>query len=481
MFELLIPLCIGRLRRLRFTVSLSAASVLIGCMVLILAVEVSYATMLVSLLSVYRFCNVARVLRGRMHERYLERAVFRTTLWLAGCQAFVLLFAVAWQQDYVTSVAAYGVLLALQLLFIAASGITVFGYLRRSRLPDDLPAASAASLPTVSVVIPARNESEDLAECITSLLALQYPKLEIIVLDDCSQSTRTPEIIKSFAHDGVRFIKGSDPKNSWLAKNQAYDNLTEAANGEYLLFCGVDVRFAVFSLRRLMTFMRERRLEMICVMPQNVSGGRLPALVQPMRYVWELALPRQRRKRPPVLSTCWVISRKTLIKLGGFQAVARMVVPEAHFAKQLAGRGSYEFMTSGSALGVTSVKSLYEQRQTAVRVAYPQLHRRPEMTALVSAVITAWFTLPAAAVAQDIYRIGFALILIASFSLYALIVRIAYHSIQPLSLLALPAAAVWYAILINYSMYKYEFSEVIWKDRNICLPVMRVEPHLPKI
>jgi hypothetical protein len=30
-------------------------------------------------------------------------------------------------------------------------------------------------------------------------------------------------------------------------------------------------------------------------------------------------------------------------------------------------------------------------------------------------------------------------------------------------------------------MYKYEFREVIWKERNVCVPVMHVTPHLPKI
>jgi hypothetical protein len=31
------------------------------------------------------------------------------------------------------------------------------------------------------------------------------------------------------------------------------------------------------------------------------------------------------------------------------------------------------------------------------------------------------------------------------------------------------------------SMFKYEFSTVIWKDRNICIPVMHVIPKLPDL
>jgi hypothetical protein len=35
--------------------------------------------------------------------------------------------------------------------------------------------------------------------------------------------------------------------------------------------------------------------------------------------------------------------------------------------------------------------------------------------------------------------------------------------------------------LLNYSMWQYEFDEVIWKDRNVCIPVMQVIPKLPKV
>jgi len=34
--------------------------------------------------------------------------------------------------------------------------------------------------------------------------------------------------------------------------------------------------------------------------------------------------------------------------------------------------------------------------------------------------------------------------------------------------------------LINYSMWKYEFSDVDWKGRNVCIPVMHVVPTLPR-
>ena len=42
-------------------------------------------------------------------------------------------------------------------------------------------------------------------------------------------------------------------------------------------------------------------------------------------------------------------------------------------------------------------------------------------------------------------------------------------------------AAIYDICLLNYSMLRYEFGEVIWKDRNVCIPVMQAIPRLPPI
>jgi hypothetical protein len=47
--------------------------------------------------------------------------------------------------------------------------------------------------------------------------------------------------------------------------------------------------------------------------------------------------------------------------------------------------------------------------------------------------------------------------------------------------LLFPFAVLSDVIMLHYSMRQYEFSEVIWKDRNICIPVMRAFPNLPKV
>jgi hypothetical protein len=342
---------------------------------------------------------------------------------------------------------------------------------------------SDRELPTVSVVIPARNETDDLAECIRSILANNYPKLEVLVMDDCSQLTRTPEIIRSFAHDGVRFLAGTEPQPHWLAKNLAYDQLLKAASGELVLFCGVDIRFEPSTIRTLVGSMLAEEADMLSVMPVNVGPQ---SLIQPMRYAWELAVPRTSAKRPPVLSSCWLASRAALERVGGFAAVSRQVVPEAHFARAFAEHGTYSFLASGSALGIASMKTKEEQRDTAVRTRYPQLHRRPEMV-MTTTILEICLLVPFASVVYACWRSSWSLLAAyaclcgALWFSYAWLLDLAYRRHSSLQILLLPFAILSDIAMLHYSMYKYEFSEVLWKGRNICLPVMQVYNQLPSL
>jgi len=348
---------------------------------------------------------------------------------------------------------------------------------------------TSSELPNVTVAIPARNETDDLYECLVSLLKNDYPKLEILVLDDCSQLRRTPEIIREFAHAGVRFVKGDIPKDGWLAKNQAYDKLLREASGEIVVFCGVDVRFQPNTVRQIILTMLSRDKRMVSVLPVREKQNKLHyAAVQASRYFWELAPPRRLFNRPPVLSTCWAIYRKDILKLGGFAAVSRAIIPEAYFAKQMLKDDGYSFVRADTLLPLFSVKNTKAQRSTAVRTRYPQLHRRPETVALVTCVGLVCFIMPYVLIILSLvgvvawYFASLALVSIllcnTALALIAGATKAISWYVAPFSFLPVVGTDI---VLTHYSLYKYEFSEVLWKGRNICLPVMHVIPRLPKI
>lgn len=448
-------------------------------------------SVLIALLCLYRLCNFARIVWARMGEEHLRRATRTTSLTLFGLQLVVVATWAAWIAWGSTGHAVWAIVATLQACVAAGLYASTARSIRRTRWPARVGHYSDEELPTVSIAIPARNETQDLHELLVSVLASDYPKLEVLVYDDCSQTKRTPEIIRSFAHQGVRFLQGTEPPKQWLPKNYAYNTLSLAASGEYVVFCGVDVRFESGTLRRLINMMLDRKKFMLSIVPTqgDMLQSNRPHILQAMRYWWELAPPRRLFVRPPVLSTCWIVRRKLLTAAGGFAAVSRAITPEAHFARQaIAQHDGYSFLRASARLGLHSVKTFAQQRATALRVRYPQLHRRPEQVALQSFLEGSLLLLPyVLTVVGFVVSIGTVAHTLAAFA--CVLITLSYRNIMRatdaytpwLGLLLPPVMVLVDVGMVHYSMWKYEFSEVVWKGRNVCLPVMQSIPKLPKV
>jgi glycosyl transferase family 2 len=450
-------------------------------------------TILLGALSVYRIINLVRLVRGRIQYRYLRHLTIQSSLWIIALQVGLWLI---WQIAQHTHLTPYQLWLGFAYLDLVGSLyilLTTIRQLNKTK-PPQLPEAGVADrdLPTLTVAIPARNETDDLEACLKSVVASNYPKLEVVVLDDCSQNKRTPEIIRQFAQDGVVFIQGAIPKDNWLAKNQAYQRLFDESNGELLLFCGVDVRFAPDSMRHLVLSMIVKHKRMISVIPKNVidhtADRRGSALIQPLRYAWEIVFPRKLFRRPAVLSTCWIIQREALAQAGGFNAVSNAINPESYFARTCASKDGYSFMQSDRSTSISSHKSFAEQKATFIRTRYPQLHRRIELVMILTilellAVITPFVLLILGIFGQVALQLSVVslLILIVLTIVTVRVVSLTYRRWLPISLVLLPLLILLDVALQNYSMFRYEFSSVDWKGRNVCIPIMHITDQLPPL
>jgi glycosyltransferase involved in cell wall biosynthesis len=480
----------GPFRRARKGLAIAALLITAFASGLLVVWQFNLWSVLILVASLYRVVNCLRITEERMHEQYLRHAAVRTTLVLAGLQGVIGLLWWAWDGWHETSHAVWGLIAAAQLAVALVLLLSTLRRLRRTAWPKQYKPVADVDLPTLTVALPARNETDDLQACLESLVTSNYPKLEILVLDDCSQTRRTPEIIRGFAHDGVRFLEGEIHKPAWQPKTQAYDHLLREASGEYVLFCGVDARFAPDSLRQLVSTMRYKKKDMISLLPWRATGAeRRFAVIQAMRYLWELTPPRRLFNRPPVLSTCWIAKKDELARAGGFVGVARSIVPEAHFAKVLSQQfDGYSFMRASRSLGIESTKPAREQHHTAIRMRYPQLRRRPENVFLLGQAYGFFLFLPFVMVLAGFWvSIGTAAHVMAALAVvlntltYLRVVVATRTGSSWLGLVALPVGLLYDLTLLHVSMWRYEFSFVDWKGRNVCIPTMYVIPHLPKV
>lgn len=435
----------------------------------------------------YRLVNSARFIRFRLQPRRLQRISLRAQLWIASAQCVLALLALLAMNT--PMVRLLGVVAAVQLLGAMTLLRVSLQTWEHAKPGEPLRHYTDKELPSVSVLIPARDETDALQVCLQSLIANDYPKLEIIVLDDCSINRRTPEIIRSFAHDGVRFVPGNIPPDDWIAKNFAYEQLRHEASGDVLLFCGVDTTFEPRTIRALVETLLSREKDMLSVLPTRPRGiAMTPSFLQSMRYYWELCLPRRMFKRPPVLSTCWLVRAGTLVAYGGFGAVSQSVAPEAHFARRSVIEDRYTFIRSHGDVQVHSAKTIDEQYETTVRLRYPQLHRRLELVAAAAYLEFFFFLGPFLGLpislmlpnTSGFFAAWFASVCIVEVMYYLIAVQTKLNQAW-FAFIGAPFGFLADIVMLHVSLLRYEFGSVNWKGRNVCVPVMRVEAHLPKL
>ncbi|GBC69248.1 4,4'-diaponeurosporenoate glycosyltransferase [archaeon HR01] len=120
---------------------------------------------------------------------------------------------------------------------------------------------------SVSAIVPARNEENEIEGCIQSLLSQQGVDVEIIVVDDGS-ADRTPEIVKKYAGYGVKLVEATPPPEGWVGKTWACHLGYEKSGGEWLLFTDSDARMAPNLLSSAISMAREKGLDMLSLYPR---------------------------------------------------------------------------------------------------------------------------------------------------------------------------------------------------------------------
>lgn len=163
-------------------------------------------------------------------------------------------------------------LVTLILYIVQGIEVTIGG--RRLRHLEDIPPIADDRAPSISVIIPACNEELGIEQALRSVLALDYPRFEVIVVEDRS-ADRTGEILDRMARENPVFrvvhIKELPP--AWLGKNHALQQGAQLASGDLLLFTDADVVMEPSVLRRAATFLESDKLDHLAAVPRATVPG----------------------------------------------------------------------------------------------------------------------------------------------------------------------------------------------------------------
>lgn len=211
---------------------------------------------------------------------------------------------------------------------------------RRKRMELHSP-EQVAGQPKVSVLIPARNEELNIADCLASVLAQRVTgDLEVIVLDDGS-TDRTADIVREFASRDIRvkLLHGSGLPAGWTGKSYACHQLSEQATGSQWLFLDADARLLAGGLPKLLSALDAAGGGLVTGFPHQQTVTWLERLIVPlMAFTVSCHLPirMSMRSSDPKLTAahgaCLLLDAQTYRMIGGHAAFGGHLVDDMQLA-----------------------------------------------------------------------------------------------------------------------------------------------------
>jgi hopene-associated glycosyltransferase HpnB len=356
-------------------------------------------------------------------------------------------------------------------------------WLMRERDDVDEPSPPRA-WPSVTAVIPARDEAKLLPKSLGSLLAQNYPGRFSIVLVDDQSSDGTGAIARSIAA-GARFevgiVSGQALPAAWTGKVWAMHQGVAHAEAradqpEYLLLTDADIEYAPDALRRLAARAMARGLVLTSIMAKlNCESLAERALIPAFVFFFRMLYPFSWVNSPAAKTAaaaggCMLVDRRALQRAGGIGKIRSALIDDCALSVLLKTQGPIWLGLSESVRSLRAYPRSGSIRRMVARSAYAQLRFSPFfLIATIFAMIFAYL-IPASFALIGNFPANF--LGLAAWALMALayLPILQFYRISPLWAVVLPAIAAAYAAFTLDSAYlHWRGRGGLWKGRSQAL------------
>ncbi len=330
----------------------------------------------------------------------------------------------------------------------------------------------------ISVLIPARNEAENIESCLASLKKQTYQNFNVFVLDDCSEDNTLP-LAKAFVEGDSRFniIKGTDTPQGWTGKNHACHQLSRKADGDWLLFLDADTKLAPDALDYALSIAREDKADLLSLWPRQEMVSPAEKLIIPLLsfiLLGFLPLRFAETSKSPIFTAAngqFMFFRKSSYEsFGGHQAIKEEIMDDVRCAQRIKRAGGKVLIRDAS----TKVHCRMYRNFTSIwngfkKNIYPAFNNRPFLFFLSLTALSLGHSLPIAlaAIFFAVGSTGVALPFLTQF-LISLLLRLilAIRLGQPRLSIILQPLAVSITVFIGLASFAaYNGAGVSWKGR----------------
>jgi len=217
----------------------------------------------------------------------------------------------------------------------------------RFKLPENI----LAQNPLMSILIPARNEEENIKRCIISLTKQDYENIEILVLDDNSTDDTARIVLELSQKDPrIKLYSGEPLKKGWLGKSYACWQLSKYAKGDYLIFTDADTLHFPNSISSSVACLLRYNLDALSVFPKEITVTLHERMIVPFgKYMILSFVPLYLIRKSKSVLFCTAIGqfmlfkREVYKKIGGHKSIKSKVIEDIMISKQVK-RCGYRFM-----------------------------------------------------------------------------------------------------------------------------------------
>ena len=232
---------------------------------------------------------------------------------------------------------------------------------QRGLLPGIAVAAPPAceDAPSIGVIVPARDEAANIARCLESVVAQDYPKqrVTVLVVDDNS-ADETAAIVEDFvtAHPRIALLAAPPLPAHWTGKSHAcwIGGRTILPDCEWLCFIDADVWGHDDLLSRAVATALEKDLDLLSLTPRHELQSFAERLMLPCGLIAVSFLQDldqlQARSGDAVTATgqFMLIRRAAYEAVGGHAAVCTAICEDLEFARRLKQSGRSVLLMDGT-------------------------------------------------------------------------------------------------------------------------------------
>ncbi len=349
-----------------------------------------------------------------------------------------------------------------------------FFWLTRER--DDGAEPAPATWPSVTAVVPARDEADVIARSVGSLLAQDYPGRFRVVLVDDQSGDGTADAARGLGGARLKVLNGAARPAGWTGKLWAVKQGIAPASAEdapdYLWLTDADIAHAPNNLRHLVARAEQDGLVLTSLMAKlhcATFAERLlvPAFVFFFDMLFPFAWVNDRHNATAAAAGgCMLVRRAALENAGDIDAIRHEIIDDCALARRLKAQGPIWLGLTDRAVSLRPYEKVGDIRRMVARSAYAQLSYSPLLLAgtvvgmgLVYAAAP-FVALFATGPARSAAIVAWAMMVIA----FAPMLR--FYRLSPLWGLALPLIGGLYAAFtVDSAVQHWRGRGGMWKGR----------------